>query len=40
LVSGDGSCFGKGSKNAPNVGMGKVSFAGWGLLLKVDLKFV
>jgi anhydro-N-acetylmuramic acid kinase len=28
LVSGDGSCFGKGSKNAPNVGMGKVSFAG------------
>jgi len=28
LVSGDGSCFGKGSKSAPNVGMGKVSFAG------------
>jgi anhydro-N-acetylmuramic acid kinase len=28
LVSGDGNCFGKGSKNAPNVGMGKVSFAG------------
>ena len=28
LVSGDGSCFVKGSKNAPNVGMGKVSFAG------------
>jgi anhydro-N-acetylmuramic acid kinase len=26
LVSGDGSCFGKGSKNAPNVGMGKVCF--------------
>ncbi len=28
LVSGDGSCFGNGSKSAPNVGMGKVSFAG------------
>jgi anhydro-N-acetylmuramic acid kinase len=27
LVSGDGSCFGNGSKSAPNVGMGKVSFA-------------
>ena len=28
MVSGDGSCFGNGSNNAPNVGMGKVSFAG------------
>ena len=28
LVAGDGSCFGNGSKSAPNVGMGKVSFAG------------
>ena len=28
LVSGDGSCFGYGSKSTPNVGMGKVSFAG------------
>jgi anhydro-N-acetylmuramic acid kinase len=29
LVAGDGSCFGNGSKSAPNVGMGKVSFAGY-----------
>ncbi len=28
LVAGDGSCFGNGNKSAPNVGMGKVSFAG------------
>ncbi len=28
LVAGDGSCFGNGSKSTPNVGMGKVSFAG------------
>ena len=27
LVSGDGSCFGNGSRSSPNVGMGKVSFA-------------
>ena len=28
LIAGDGSCFGNGSKSAPNVGMGKVSFVG------------
>lgn len=28
LVAGDGSCFGNGSKSTPNVGLGKVSFAG------------